>query len=354
MLNRILTTGALAALALTLTTADLAEASGRGNFGGRGGHRVAGASDKAHGKRISEALGLSNEQKAQLQKLRTQGREEMQALRSQEDVTREQVQALRESHREAFLAVLTDEQRATAEQVRAERETIKAAGKGRRGGRRQQRLHLQEALGLNEDQQSQLQTLREEARTAVQALRKDESATRDQFRALRESHREAFLAVLTDEQRATAEQVRAERETIKAAGKGRRGGRRQQRLHLQEALGLNEDQQSQLQTLREEARTAVQALREDESATRDQFRALRESRRRDFLEILTEEQQATMESLRAKRLHHRGRFGPADGTKGAEGEGLPLLEATDGASKAATSVQSITWGQIKAEIPGAR
>ena len=264
MLNRILTTGALAALALMLTTADLAEASGRGNFGGRGGHRVAGASDKAHGKRISEALGLSNEQKAQLRKLRTQGREEMQALRSQEDVTREQVQALRESHREAF------------------------------------------------------------------------------------------LAVLTDEQRATAEQVRAERETIKAAGKGRRGGRRQQRLHLQEALGLNEDQQSQLQTLREEARTAVQALREDESATRDQFRALRESRRRDFLEILTEEQQATMESLRAKRLHHRGRFGPADGTKGAEGEGLPLLEATDGASKAATSVQSITWGQIKAEIPGAR
>ena len=45
----------------------------------------------------------------------------MEELKASGDVSREQVRALREQYREAFQAVLTEEQRAQLEELRAER-----------------------------------------------------------------------------------------------------------------------------------------------------------------------------------------------------------------------------------------
>ena len=78
-------------------------------------------------------LGLGDDQKAQLQARREQHRQQMSALKASEEVGREQMRALRAQYREAFKAVLTEEQREQLEELRAERES---QGELRRSGRR--------------------------------------------------------------------------------------------------------------------------------------------------------------------------------------------------------------------------
>ena len=95
----------------------------------------------------------------------------MQALKELGDISREDVRALRERHREAFMGVLTGEQ------------------------------HRQQ----------------------MSALKASEEVGREQVRALRAQYPEAFKAVLTEEQREQLEELRAERES---QGELRRSGRR--------------------------------------------------------------------------------------------------------------------------------
>ena len=68
-------------------------------------------------------LELGDGQQAQLQALRRRHRQQMEELKASGDVSREQVRALREQYREAFQAVLTEEQGAQLEELRAERES---------------------------------------------------------------------------------------------------------------------------------------------------------------------------------------------------------------------------------------
>ena len=196
---------------------------------------------------------------------------------------------------------------------------------------------LIEQLGLTEDQQAQLQTLKEDFRTQGQALgeqyRTDFAAilTAEQLATLearknplgltddqqaqidalkdqdltKEEFYTSFEAILTDDQR----DALAER-------KAKRSKRGKHKTSLVDPLGLTEDQQAQVQALRED-------LQEQKQALREQFRA-------DFEAILTAEQLAILEAIKAKR--------------GSKEE----VEKTEtAAGKATTSVEETSWGRVK-------
>lgn len=209
-----------AVLAAMLMTADFADAGGRRGHGGRQGGAPEGHENRA------EALGLTENQTAQMQSLRESYRSEAEALKGSGEGTRQAFQALRESHREQAHAILTDEQRTQLQALRAEREANRPEDghRGRSRGRQGQRPGLCSVIELSDDQESQIETLRGDFRTQVEALRASGEGSREQGKALFEAHREQVQALFTDEQLATLQEHRAQRET-NHEGNGRRHGR---------------------------------------------------------------------------------------------------------------------------------
>ena len=272
------TWGIAAALILVVTAAMDTSARGWGGKGKHGKHRE-------HRGSWTEQLGLSADQLAQVQTLK-------------EDL-RTQRQALGDQYRTDFAAILTDEQR----------ETLAA---------------IENPLGLSADQAEQIQALKEqdltkaEFRTSFAAILTDEQREalehrkanrpnrpdlglsadqKEQIQALKEQDltkeefRTSFEAILTDEQR----------ETLAA---------------IENPLGLSADQAEQVQALKED-------LREQKQALRDQYRT-------GFEAILTAEQLATLEQIKADR----GSQEAAETTQTA-------------AAGKATAVEQTSWGRVK-------
>ena len=272
------TWGIAAALILVATAAMDTSAKGWGGKGKHGKHRE-------HRGSWTEQLGLSEDQLAQVQTLK-------------EDL-RAQRQALGDQYRIDFAAILTDEQRETlaaienplglsadqAEQIRALKEQDLTKAEFRTSfaailtDEQREALEHRRAnrpnrpdLGLSADQKEQVQAL------------KEQDLTKAEFRT-------SFEAILTDEQR----------EALAA---------------IENPLGLTEDQAEQVQALKED-------LREQKQALRDQYRT-------GFEAILTAEQLATLEQIKADR----GSQEAAETTKTA-------------AAGKATAVEQTSWGRVK-------
>ena len=272
------TWGIAAALLLVATAAMDTSAKGWGGKGKHGKHRE-------HRGSWTEQLGLSEDQLAQVQTLK-------------EDL-RAQRQALGDQYRTDFAAILTDEQR----------ETLAA---------------IENPLGLSADQAEQIQAL------------KEQDLTKAEFRT-------SFAAILTDEQREVLEHRRANRpnrpdlglsadqkEQIQALKKQDltkeefrtsfeailTDEQREALAAIENPLGLSADQAEQVQALKED-------LREQKQALRDQYRT-------GFEAILTAEQLATLEQIKADR----GSQEAAETTKTA-------------AAGKATAVEQTSWGRVK-------
>ena len=272
------TWGIAAALILVATAAMDTSAKGWGGKGKHGKHRE-------HRGSWTEQLGLSEDQLAQVQTLK-------------EDL-RAQRQALGDQYRTDFAAILTDEQR----------ETLAA---------------IENPLGLSADQAEQIQAL------------KDQDLTKAEFRT-------SFAAILTDEQREALEHRRANRpnrpdlglsadqkEQIQALKKQDltkeefrtsfeailTDEQREALAAIENPLGLSADQAEQVQALKED-------LREQKQALRDQYRT-------GFEAILTAEQLATLEQIKADR----GSQEAAETTQTA-------------AAGKATAVEQTSWGRVK-------
>ena len=242
-------------------------------------------------------------------------------LQTLKEETQEQGQTLGEQYRTDVEAILTDEQRETL-------------------------AELKNPLGLTEDQQTQIQTL------------KDQDLTKEEFRA-------SFEAILTDEQIQTLEERKANRpdrpglgltedqqtqiealkeqdltkeefrtsfeailtdEQIQAleerkANRGQHGKRGKHRNSLVEQLGLTDEQETQIQTLIEDLNEQRQALREEYWT--------------DFEAILTAEQLATLEEFKTNRGRH---------WKGSEEEDETTETAAAGKVAA---VAETSWGRVK-------
>ena len=174
-----------------------------------------------------------------------------------------------------------------------------ARGRGGKGGfhgygkKSGHKSSLVEQLGLTEDQQTQIQTLRD--------------TLHEQKQTLREEYWTDVEALLTNEQLETLEELKANRGPHKDS--------------LVEQLGLTEDQQTQIEDLREDLREEWQALREEFST--------------DFEAVLTADQLATFEELKTNRGCHS-----KDSEEDAE------TTETAAAGKA-TAVEETSWGRVK-------
>lgn len=87
-------------------------------------------------------------------------------------------------------------------------------------------------------------------------------------------------------------------------------------------LGLSADQQSALQTLREQERAAYQALKADPALSpeqkRDQARVLRQQFSTQRSALLTDAQKAQLKEKRAERGHRDGKPGRKGGKRGSD------------------------------------
>ena len=188
-----------------------------------------------HGAEMMDELGLSDEQKTQVQTLRDAHRKEMQALRaSGERPNPEKMEQLFAAHREQIEKILTPEQREKMAVWHGpmmgrrggwgkggpmmDRRDGRGKGGPMMGGRRGIGRRPFAQLDLSDEQREQVRSLQEKQRDAVHELMKKQ---REAMQALTKKHREAMEKVLTKEQRTALEE--AKDETFYRRG-ARRGG----------------------------------------------------------------------------------------------------------------------------------
>ena len=182
--------------------------------------------DRAHpnrGKlrqRVHAALELTEEQEQELKELRTQLREEIEAIKSgvhdgdltPEDGRAEYKDALR-AHRATRDEILTEEQQALLQRVHRHLEEQKLSrphdGRGGRGKARRF-ARLSEALELSDEQKEQWRELLRQQRVAFHELRESgEGVSPEDVRRMRQQHRAAFRSILTLSQLEQLDEIRA-------------------------------------------------------------------------------------------------------------------------------------------------
>lgn len=180
---------------------------------------------------MAEELNLTEEQKTALRGFLEDSRTQMQALRNDTTLTREQRQErmreIAQRTQDNFRSILSVEQHMKADELRQRAEERVTA-------RRQQTSDrafdgLVKRLDLSEAQQTTIQSYREEERAQLQALRDDTTLTREQrleqARTIRQQTQEKIRSTLTADQQTRLDQLRQQgRDRIQDRRDRRRGG----------------------------------------------------------------------------------------------------------------------------------
>ena len=219
-------------------------------------------------------------------------------------------------------------------------------------------------LNLSDEQKAQLQSFREEMRAELEGLRaqvKDGSLSREDARASRrellQGRREERRAIFTADQLEQLDQLRAERAESDRPRHRHRAARGHHRArHLLEQLELSVDQQTQLESLRQRHRAALEELKDSEDRSREGFKALRDQHRSDVAGILSAAQLEKLEQLKAER---RARFEEsgeklrrrawrrARSADGAAGDGSSTVTEAAVSGTSPTAVETESWGTVK-------
>ena len=207
--------------------------------------------------------------------------------------------------------------------------------------------HAVEELNLTEQQQAELDSLRAETRSQIEAILTDDQRAavqasldagdpirrslqsvdlteqqRTEIRTIAEGSREAGQAILTPEQQTQLAESRSER-------RGRAGGKGMLEAVADE-LDLTEDQKAQFETLRANTRTEVEGVLTEEQMSafrstisdggdfrsalrsldlsddqRTELRGIFEASRETAQGILTEDQQAELQEMVQERMQDR-------------------------------------------------
>jgi Spy/CpxP family protein refolding chaperone len=274
-----------------------------------------GAFGKVRSAAIANKLGLSDEQKTQMEALHQAHRDAIESLRaSGERPSREQMKELFSAHREQMEQILTPEQ---LEQIKGWKSDNRMGRKERYRGDassmqpgQDRRGALAEQLGLSEDQRSR-----------AEAIQSDFVARMKELHAAHKADKQALLS-----------QEQLDALAARQGEKGRRRGKVD--------LDLSQEQRDALKSLSVSFREAHSALRQEHKAA--------------FTALLTDEQVATLEALRSTRTERgprRSRSGSDLG--GSADAGSVMSESSllwsDG-NALPTAVESTSWGQIKKDI----
>lgn len=184
---------------------------------------------------------------------------------------------------------------------------------------------LTEKLSLTPAQAPKVRQVLVDAQTERAALRKSlegqgreaRKAARPQMKALHQKTEAKLGAILTADQLATYQAMKAERGKRGKHGKhGMRGhGKRAGLQHMSRELNLSEAQQAQLKEVftaqRAQRRTILQSANGDRAAARPQLKALRQDTQAKLQQILNAEQLQKLQQLREQRKQHRPHRGAA-------------------------------------------
>ena len=151
-----------------------------------------------HGARLAEALDLTDDQKANVEAIFEAHRERRQELRELDrKERREAAQLLRQDLRSDLSAVLTTEQLAKFDAMKAQRKDRK-------------RQRLSDALELTDTQQGQVEDIMSAHRDRMKGLRDlDRSERRAAVQEAQQDLRAQMATVLDDQQLAKFDQIRA-------------------------------------------------------------------------------------------------------------------------------------------------
>jgi Spy/CpxP family protein refolding chaperone len=169
---------------------------------------------------------------------------------------------------------------------------------------------MTDALQLSSDQQAKMKDILSDEWTKQQAIRSNTSLSKEdahkQIRELRKSEHEKMKSVLTPEQVQKAQQMHKERGE-KGGGRGMAGKRMG---FMARELNLTDAQKAQLKPMFQQQREQMQALKADTSLTPEQkhekAQQIRADGRKQFLSVLTPEQQQKLRDMRAKRGERKG------------------------------------------------
>ena len=190
----------------------------------------------------------------------------------------------------------------------ARAQTTPTQDKGRHV-QKEHRMQAMKELNLTADQKAKMKALREEQKKEMEALKNDKNATKEQREQLHRKYEEQMQAILTPDQRQQLEKMKEER---RAQGKhGRfnkdegREGAFKRGAYLQKELGLSPDQQERMNKIRADYRTQFEALRNDNSLSKEDKKAkmheLMKKQQEEMKTVLTKEQVEKMKSLRKER-----------------------------------------------------
>jgi Spy/CpxP family protein refolding chaperone len=189
----------------------------------------------------------------------------------------------------------------------------------RQGQGQQENMYQQ--LNLTADQQSKLKAMRDDFKKqadAIKAQNLSEDEQRTKMQALHQQQRQQIDAILTTDQKQQLEKLRSERReqmnnqrNSDSTGKGNRqswnnhkGGQ-----NIQKELNLTSDQQAKVKAIRTDFKSKAEAIRNDQSLTKDQkhakFQELMQQQRDQMKTVLTKEQQDKWQQLRSERNAHR-------------------------------------------------
>jgi len=174
--------------------------------------------------RLTERLDLTEQQKSTVQSYLEDQRSQMEVLRNDTTLTREQrmerMQEIGQQTRAKIQSILTVEQQQRAEELRGD-----ARQRGQERGQ-EQFDRMARLLDLTPDQRTQMQSYLENQRTQLEDLRNNSSLTqeqrREQARAIREQTQSNIGSLLNATQQQKLEDLQASRRG--AARRGRRRG----------------------------------------------------------------------------------------------------------------------------------
>ncbi len=163
------------------------------------------------------------------------------------------------------------------------------------------------ALNLTDEQKAQFKSQREDFRKQFEVLKKDDNITvkewKGKFEALRKDQRSKMQGILTTDQKAQLEKMKAEG-IAKRQAKGKEMAEK-----MKAKLGLSDEQSAKLKQYHTDMADKMKALREDQTMDpekkREQMRELRTSQREQMKSILTEEQLKKLQDLRKEHTERK-------------------------------------------------
>jgi Spy/CpxP family protein refolding chaperone len=187
-------------------------------------------------------------------------------------------------------------------------------GKGHKKGHQKEgkmRGHAYDKLDLSADQKAKMQSLHEQQRKEMEAIRSNRSLSAEQTRTqrmeLHQKYRAQYEAILTPEQRLKAQKMLEERKTTGqyARGEGKGWNKGAGRTGHMQHMDLNQDQQQKMKQLNADFKAKADEIRNNQSLTQDQKKTrlseLQASKKEQMRSILTKEQVEKMEQKKKNR-----------------------------------------------------